>query len=168
MVLTLLLPARSLYKLHDVVTWDHIDVMCKLLLFTGSIVGYAYCMEFFVAYYGANPFERFAFLNRYFGPYWWASWTMFTCNVIMPQLMWVRAFRRNIYTVFFVAMCANAGMWFERFVIFVISLHRDFSPVRLAYVLPDLGGCFHVYRLTRDLLHPLSIVHPLPSHGGDV
>jgi Ni/Fe-hydrogenase subunit HybB-like protein len=128
MVLTLMLPARSLYKLQDVVTWDHIDVMCKLLLLTGSIVGYAYCMEFFVAFYGANPFERFAFLNRYFGPYWCVSWAMFFCNVIAPQLMWVRAFRRNWAIVYFCAMCANAGMWFERFVIFVISLHRDFLP----------------------------------------
>jgi Ni/Fe-hydrogenase subunit HybB-like protein len=110
MVLTLMLPARSLYGLHDVFDWDHIDVMCKLLLLTGSIVGYSYCMEFFVAFYGTNPFERFAFLNRYFGPYWWASWTMFSCNVIMPQLMWVRAFRRNWAMVFFVSMCANTGM----------------------------------------------------------
>ena len=128
MVLTLLMPARSIYKLHDVITWNHIDVMCKIILLTGSIVGYAYTMEFFVAYYGANPFERFAFINRYFGPYWWASWSMFTCNVIMPQLFWVRAFRRNIITVLFVSMCVNAGMWFERFVIFVISLTRDFLP----------------------------------------
>jgi Ni/Fe-hydrogenase subunit HybB-like protein len=128
MVLTLLLPARSIYKLHDVITWNHIDVMCKIILLTGSIVGYAYTMEFFVAYYGANPYERFAFINRYFGPFWWASWSMFTCNVIMPQLFWVRAFRRNLITVFFVCMCVNAGMWFERFVIFVISLHRDFLP----------------------------------------
>jgi Ni/Fe-hydrogenase subunit HybB-like protein len=128
MVLTLLMPARSIYKLHDVITWNHIDVMCKIILLTGSIVGYAYSMEFFVAYYGANPYERFAFINRYFGPYWWASWSMFTCNVIMPQLFWVRAFRRNIITVLFVSMCVNAGMWFERFVIFVISLSRDFLP----------------------------------------
>ena len=128
MVLTLLMPARSIYKLHDVITWNHIDVMCKIILLTGSIVGYAYSMEFFVAYYGANPFERFAFINRYFGPYWWASWSMFTCNVIMPQLFWVRAFRRNVITVLFVAMCVNCGMWFERFVIFVISLTRDFLP----------------------------------------
>jgi Ni/Fe-hydrogenase subunit HybB-like protein len=128
MVLTLLIPARSIYKLHDVITWNHIDVMCKIILLTGSIVGYAYSMEFFVAYYGANPFERFAFINRYFGPYWWASWSMFTCNVIMPQLFWVRAFRRNVITVIFVSMCVNCGMWFERFVIFVISLHRDFLP----------------------------------------
>jgi Ni/Fe-hydrogenase subunit HybB-like protein len=128
MVLTLMMPARSIYRLHDVVTWNHIDVMCKIILLTGSIVGYAYTMEFFVAFYGTNPFERFAFINRYFGPYWWASWSMFTCNVLMPQLFWVRAFRRNVITVYFVCMAVNAGMWFERFVIIVISLHRDFLP----------------------------------------
>jgi Ni/Fe-hydrogenase subunit HybB-like protein len=128
MVLTLMLPARSIYKLHDVFTWNHIDVMCKIILLTGSIVGYAYIMEFFVAFYGANPFERFAFINRYFGPYWWAAWSMFTCNVIMPQLFWVRAFRRNLITVFFVCMCVNAGMWYERFVIIAVSLTRDFLP----------------------------------------
>jgi len=128
MVLTLMLPARSIYKLHDVFTWNHIDVMCKIILLTGSIVGYAYTMEFFVAFYGANPFERFAFINRYFGPYWWAAWSMFTCNVIIPQLFWVRAFRRNLLTVFFVCMCVNAGMWYERFVIIAVSLTRDFLP----------------------------------------
>jgi Ni/Fe-hydrogenase subunit HybB-like protein len=128
MVLTLMLPARSIYKLHDVFTWNHIDVMCKIILLTGSIVGYAYTMEFFVAFYGANPFERFAFINRYFGPYWWAAWSMFTCNVIIPQLFWVRAFRRNLITVFFVCMCVNAGMWYERFVIIAVSLTRDFLP----------------------------------------
>ncbi|MBV8899308.1 MAG: polysulfide reductase NrfD, partial [Verrucomicrobia bacterium] len=128
MVLTLMMPARSLYHLEDVFTWNHIDVMCKIILLTGSIVGYAYIMEWFVAYYGANSFERYAFINRYFGPYWWASWSMFTCNVIIPQLFWVRAFRRNVITVFFVSMCVNAGMWFERFVIIVLSLHRDFLP----------------------------------------
>jgi Ni/Fe-hydrogenase subunit HybB-like protein len=128
MVLTLMLPARSIYKLHDVFTWNHIDVMCKIILLTGSIVGYAYTMEFFVAFYGANPFERFTFINRYFGPYWWAAWSMFTCNVIMPQLFWVRAFRRNLLTVFFVCMCVNAGMWYERFVIIAVSLTRDFLP----------------------------------------
>ena len=128
MVLTLMMPARAIYRLHDVFTWNHIDVMCKIILLTGSIVGYAYVMEWFVAYYGGNSFERYAFINRYFGPYWWASWSMFVCNVVIPQLFWVRAFRRNVITVFFVSMCVNAGMWFERFVIIVISLHRDFLP----------------------------------------
>jgi molybdopterin-containing oxidoreductase family membrane subunit len=104
MVLTLLIPARSLYQLHDIITWNHIDVMCKIILLTGSMVGYSYLMEFFVAYYGTNPYERFIFLNRYFGPYWWCGFGMFTCNVLMPQLFWVRAFRRNIITVYFVAV----------------------------------------------------------------
>lgn len=103
MVLTLLIPARALYKLHDVITWNHIDVMCKITLLTGSMVGYSYCMEFFVAYYGADPFERYIFLNRYFGPYWWVGYSMFIGNVLMPQLFWVRAFRRNVWTVYFVA-----------------------------------------------------------------
>jgi Ni/Fe-hydrogenase subunit HybB-like protein len=128
MVLTLLIPARSLYQLHDIITWNHIDVMCKIILLTGSMVGYSYLMEFFVAYYGTNPYERFIFLNRYFGPYWWCGFGMFTCNVLMPQLFWVRAFRRNIITVYFVAMCVNVGMWFERFAIIALSLHRDFLP----------------------------------------
>jgi Ni/Fe-hydrogenase subunit HybB-like protein len=128
MVLTLMMPARELYKLHDVFTWNHIDVMCKIILLTGSIVGYAYTMEVFVAWYSANEFERYAFLNRYFGPYWWFAWTMFFCNVISPQLFWVRAFRRNWFTVFLVSNLVNAGMWFERFVIIVTSIHRDYLP----------------------------------------
>ncbi len=128
MVLALVIPARALYRLHDVITWNHIDVMCKIILLTGSFVGYSYCMEFFVAYYGANPFERFIFLNRYFGPYWWVGWSMFTCNVIIPQLFWVRAFRRNGWIVYFVCLCVTAGMWCERFAIIAVSLHRDFLP----------------------------------------
>lgn len=128
MVLTLLIPSRALFKLHDVITWNHIDVMCKITLLTGSMVGYSYIMEFFVAYYGADPFERYIFLNRYFGPYWWVGYGMFIGNVLMPQLFWVRAFRRNVWTVYLVAMCANAGMWFERFAIIAVSLHRDFLP----------------------------------------
>ena len=142
--------------------------MCKLLLVTGSIVGYAYSMEFFVAFYGANPFERFAFLNRYFGPYWWASWTMFTCNVIMPQLIWVRAFRRNWAIVFFVSMCANAGMWFERFVIFRYLTAPGFFTVRVAHVLPDLGRRIHFHWNTRNLPDPLPAIYPLSSDGCDV
>jgi molybdopterin-containing oxidoreductase family membrane subunit len=102
--------------------------MCKIILLTGSMVGYSYFMEFFVAYYGANTYERFIFLNRYFGPYWWVGFGMFACNVIMPQLFWVRAFRRNVVTVYFVAMCVNVGMWYERFAIIAVSLHRDFLP----------------------------------------
>lgn len=128
MVLTLMLPARAIYGLHDLITAKHVDNMAKIILLTGSIVGYAYLMEVFIAWYGANEFERYAFWNRAFGPYSWAYWTMISLNVISPQLFWFRRFRYNIYVVFAVCMCVNAGMWFERFVIIVTSLHRDFLP----------------------------------------
>ncbi len=135
MVLTIMLPARAIYGLHDLITDDHVDKMCKIILLTGSIVGYAYAMEFFIAWYGANPFEQYAFLNRAFGPYWWAYWSMIFCNVAAPQLFWFRYFRRHVLWVFIVCMFVNAGMWFERFVIIVTSLHRDF--------LPSSWGMFH-------------------------
>ena len=86
--------------------------MCKIILLTGSMVGYSYFMEFFVAYYGANPFERFIFLNWYSDPIGGSGTGCCTCNVIIPQLFWIRAFRRNIITVYFVAMCVNVGMWY--------------------------------------------------------
>ena len=90
MVLTLLIPFREIYNLHDLVTDKHIDNMCKIILLTGSLVGYAYSMEFFIAWYSGNPFEIYAFTNRAFGPYWWAYWAMITCNVAAPQLFWFK------------------------------------------------------------------------------
>jgi molybdopterin-containing oxidoreductase family membrane subunit len=90
MVLTLLIPLRSMCKLEDVITMRHIDVMCKVTLATGSIVGYAYMMEFFIAWYSGNIMERFHFINRAMGPYWWGYWTMLTCNVFVPQLFWFK------------------------------------------------------------------------------
>ena len=129
MVLTLLVPARAIYKLHDIITPQHIDKMAKIILLTGSIVGYAYAMEFFVAWYSGNQFEKYAFYNRVFGPYWWYWWVgMLFCNTVAPQLFWFKKFRFNIYVVYFVCMCVNAGMWFERFIIIVGGLHRDFLP----------------------------------------
>lgn len=142
MVLTLMLPARAIYGLQDLITDRHIDVMCKIILFTGSIVGYAYCMEFFTAAYSGNPYEQWVFLrnrmadpyifskifNVPVAPYWWAYWAMMTLNVLSPQVFWMRWARTNIYMVFAICMCVNAGMWFERFVIIVTSLHRDFVP----------------------------------------
>lgn len=129
MVLTILLPARLIYpQLKDVITPQHVDKMAKIILLTGSIVGYAYLMELFVAWYGANPYERAAFWNRAFGPYWWAYWAMMTCNVISPQLFWSAKNRANLWVVFGVCMMVNAGMWFERFVIIVTSLAQDFLP----------------------------------------
>ncbi|MFZ4693633.1 MAG: NrfD/PsrC family molybdoenzyme membrane anchor subunit [Verrucomicrobiia bacterium] len=136
MVLTLLLPARAIFGLHDLITAKHIDNMCKIILLTGSIVGYAYTMEFFIAWYSGNPFEQFAFINRATGPYWWAYWAMISCNVLAPQFFWFKRCRRNIWIIFFVVMCVNAGMWFERFVIIVTSLHRDFLPSSWGYFQP--------------------------------
>jgi Ni/Fe-hydrogenase subunit HybB-like protein len=129
MVLFLLIPARALYPtMKDLITIRHIDNMAKILLATGMMVGFAYSMEFFIAWYGGNKFELFAFENRGFGPYWWAYWTMILCNVVSPQLFWSKKCRTNVYVVFFVCCCVTVGMWFERFVIIVTSLHRAFLP----------------------------------------
>ncbi len=129
MVLTIMIPARIIYpQLHDVITPQHVDKMAKIILLTGSIVGYAYLMELFIAWYSANPFERAAFWNRAFGPYWWAYTCMMTCNVISPQIFWSKRARHSTLIVFIVCMFVNAGMWFERFVIIVTSLAQDFLP----------------------------------------
>ncbi len=128
MVLTIMIPARKIYGLHDVITPQHVDKMCKIILLTGSIVGYAYCMEFFIAAYSANGFEKAAFLNRAFGSYNAYYWTMFSCNVFIPQLFWFKWCRTNIFVVYFVCMGVNIGMWFERFVIIVSSISQDFLP----------------------------------------
>jgi molybdopterin-containing oxidoreductase family membrane subunit len=145
MVLTILIPARILYpQLKDLITPQHIDRMCKIILLTGSLVGYAYAMEFFIAWYGGNPYEQWLFLrNRladpliftkllhwaaYPAPYWWAYWCMIFCNVFSHQVFWFKKCRYNLWVVFAVIMCVNAGMWFERFVIIVTSLANDFMP----------------------------------------
>jgi Ni/Fe-hydrogenase subunit HybB-like protein len=137
MVLTLLIPLRSVFKLHDIITMRHIDVMCKVTLATGSIVGYAYGMEFFIAWYSGNPYEGYQFINRALGPYWWGYWTMIICNVAVPQLFWFRRFRHNLVVVFVISILVNIGMWFERFVIIVISLHRDYLPSAWGYFSPS-------------------------------
>jgi len=105
----------------------HIDNMAKVTLLTGCIVGYAYAMEFFVAWYSGSLYEQYAFVNRAFGPYWWAYWSMVTCNVFIPQLLWFRSIRYNVAILFIISIFVNIGMWFERFVI-VITLTRDFLP----------------------------------------
>jgi len=128
MVLTLLIPLRSICGLQEVITVRHVELMCKVITATGSIVGYAYGMEFFIAWYGGNPYELYAFKNRAFGPYWWAYWSMITCNVVSPQLFWFKWCRTNVVFVFIVSIFVNIGMWFERFVIIVTSLHRDYLP----------------------------------------
>ena len=136
MVLTLILPLRKLFKLEEVITVRHVELMCKVTLATGSIVGYAYAMEFFIAWYSGNPYERYTFMNRAFGPYGWAYWIMISCNVLVPQLFWSKKIRTNMIIVFILSIFVNIGMWFERFVIVVTSLHRDFMPSNWGYYKP--------------------------------
>ncbi len=128
MVLTLMLIARKVMNLEDYITLGHIESMNKVIILTGSIVGVAYTTEFFVAWYSGNVYEQYAFVNRAFGPYWWAYWSMMTCNVISPQLFWFRKLRRSVLFTFIMSIIINIGMWFERFVIIVTSLHRDYIP----------------------------------------
>jgi len=129
MVLTLMIPMSYIYpSLKHLITPEHIDKMCKIILFTGSLVGYAYLMELFIAWYGGNFFERAAFYNRAFGPYWWCYWSMKFCNVVAPQIFWFPSMRRNLWVIMVTCMLVNAGMWFERFVIIGTTLARDFMP----------------------------------------
>jgi len=128
MVLTLAIPLRKFYGLEDFVTAKHLENMGKVLLATSLIVVYGYGMEAFMAFYSANPIERFVSANRMFGPYGWIYWLLLFCNLVTPQLMWFKRFRTSVGWLFAVAMVVNVGMWLERFVIVVGSLHRDFIP----------------------------------------
>ncbi|MBM4061733.1 MAG: hydrogenase [Planctomycetes bacterium] len=138
MVLTLMIPARRWFGLQELITLNHLDNVAKILLLTGTMVGYAYAMEFFIAWYSGVEYEQFAFLNRAFGPYAWAYWIMVTCNVISPQFFWFRKLRRNPAVLFVLSIFVNIGMWFERFVITVTSLHRDFLPSSWGMFSPTL------------------------------
>jgi molybdopterin-containing oxidoreductase family membrane subunit len=138
MVLTLTIVARKVMNLEDYITLRHVDVMCKLLLLTSGIVALSYGTEFFTAFYSGNPYERFLFLNRAMGPFAWAYWTMVTCNVLVPQLLWFRGVRHRVGIVFLLSLLVNVGMWFERFVIIVTSLHRDFLPSSWATYRPTI------------------------------
>lgn len=128
MVLTLMLVARKMMNFEDYITRAHLTAMCKILVFTGTIVGLAYMTELFIAWYSGSNYEMFVFNNRMGGPFAWAYWTMFSCNVISPQLLWFRKVRENLVLLFILSIVINVGMWFERFVIIVTSLHRDFLP----------------------------------------
>ena len=129
MVLTLLIPLRKMYGLENIITMHHIENMAKIMLVTGMIVVYGYACEAFFGWYSGNGYERFMLINRTWkGPMAWSYWMLLLCNFIVPQLMWAKRFRRNIPVVFLVCMFVNVGMWLERFVIIVTSLHRDFIP----------------------------------------
>lgn len=136
MVLTLMIVARVVMGLEKYITIGHLEAMAKVITLTGSLVGIAYITEFFIAYYSGYNYEQFHFLNRAFGPYNWAWVMMMSCNVIIPQLFWIQKLRRNPMIIWILSIFVNIGMWFERFVIIVLSLHRDFLPSSWAMYQP--------------------------------
>ncbi len=138
MVVTLMVVARKVYNLENLITIDHLEKMNVVILVTGTIVGFAYITEFFIAWYSGVVYEQYAFLNRAFGPYAWAYWLMMTCNLVSPQLFWFKKLRRSIPVMFALSIVVNIGMWFERFVITVTSLHRDYLPSSWDYFSPTL------------------------------
>jgi Ni/Fe-hydrogenase subunit HybB-like protein len=151
MVVTLAVPARQFFGLKRIITIEHLELMNKVLIATGLLVGYAYGMEFFVAWYSGNEYEGFTFVNRAFGPYAWAYWTMITCNVVSPQLHWFKKVRTSPVATLLIGMVINVGMWFERFVIICTSLARDFLPSSWGYFIPTtfdymtLAGSFGLF-----------------------
>ena len=138
MVLTVMVPARSIFGLKNILTDAHIEAMCKIIIATGSMVGFGYGVEFFTAWYSGNLYEQFAFLNRALGPYSWAYWIMITCNVITPQLFWMKKFRSSPWLIVITCIAVNIGMWFERFVIVVTSLSRSMVPSSWDYFKPTI------------------------------
>jgi len=190
-VLTLMIIARKTMRIEDYLTLNHIDAMTKLVLVTSGMVMLAYATEFFTALYSGSEYERFVFLNRAIGPMAWAYWIMVSCNVLVPQLFWFRRFRRNLAVVFIATIFINIGMWFERFVIIVTSLHRDFLPsswagymptsVEVATLLGSFGLFFTCFLLFCRFLpviamaevkgvlgvgRPKGAKKRIPSHGG--
>ena len=156
MVLTLLLILRKAFKLEAYIHTKHVEYMNIVIITTGSIVGVAYITELFISWYSGVEYEQYAFLNRATGPYWWSYWAMMTCNVISPQLFWSKKLRTNLTFTFIMSIIINIGMWFERFVIIVTSIHRDFLPSSWSYFYPswvDIGvfmgtiGLFFVFFL---------------------
>jgi molybdopterin-containing oxidoreductase family membrane subunit len=128
MVLTLAIPLRKFYGLENFITMRHLRNMAKVMLATGLIVGYGYMMEAFMAWYSANSYEQYMIGNRMTGPYGFMYWMLILCNIAIPQLLWIRRIRSNVALLFIISIIVNIGMWLERFVIIVTSLHRDFLP----------------------------------------
>lgn len=145
MVLTLALPLRKIYGLEDFITDRHVNNMAKVMLATGLVVVYGYIMEAFVAWYNGNIYETSMFLNRLTGPYWPAYALLLLCNAVIPQLLWWKKFRTNVVVLWIISIVINIGMWLERFVIIVTSLHRDYLPSSWGMFIPtkwDLGTYF--------------------------
>ncbi len=128
MVITLAIPMRKLFHLEDVLTMRHLDCMAKVMLGTGLIVAYGYSMEAFMSWYSGSFYERFMYWNRITGPYGWSYAMLIACNIAIPQLLWIRKVRLNLLFLWVLSLVINVGMWLERFVIVVTSLHRDWLP----------------------------------------
>jgi molybdopterin-containing oxidoreductase family membrane subunit len=128
MLIILLEPIRQYYKMQEIITLRHIDMCCRFTLLMALFVTYIYGMEFFIAYYGGNPNERYTFYDRVHGPYWLTWWAMMFCNCIVPQAFWIKSVRRNAWLAFGLVIFPSVGMWLERFIIIVSSVHRDFLP----------------------------------------
>ena len=133
MVITILVPLRRAYHLERYIQVRHFENLAKVCLLTGLIVAYAYGVEFLMAWYSGNPFERASFYNRAFGDYWWATWIMLSCNVFVPQLLWFKKLRTNLSVLFVVSILINVGMWFERWVIIVTGLSHEYEPWQWTY-----------------------------------
>ena len=143
MVVTLMVIARKVYRLEDLITINHLEKMNIIILLTGTMVGFAYITEFFIAWYSGVQYEQYVFFDvRATGPYAWAYWTMMFCNLVAPQVFWFKRFRRSIPVMFALSIVVNIGMWFERFVIVVTSLHRDFLPSSWDYYTPTMVDVF--------------------------
>ena len=163
MVLTLLIITRQTMHLERYITTNHLEAMAKVILLTGSLVGYAYATEFFNAWYAGNVYERFHFINRATGPYAWCFYLMVLCNVLTPQLLWWKRARRSVALLFVVSILVNVGMWFERFVIIVVGLHRNFLPSAWGMFYPtvfDIGILIGVFGLFFSLF--LLFIRALP------
>ena len=142
MVSTLIIVMRRMFRLEHLITNNHLELMNKIIIATSLMVGYAYAVELFMAWYSGLATERYVFMNRALGPYAWAYWTMVICNVVIPQFLWIRKIRRSALLMYPVVILINVGMWFERFVIVVTSLHRDYLPSSWDYFAPtwlDVG-----------------------------
>jgi Ni/Fe-hydrogenase subunit HybB-like protein len=164
MVLTLAIPIRRIYHLENYITMRHIDNMCKVMLTTGLIVGYGYALELFMAWYSANEFEKFVMFNtRMVGPYAWSYWMLILCNILIPQLMWIKSMRQNLLVVWLVSNVVSVGMWLERFVIIVVSLHRDFVPASWGYYMPTrYDWMFYIGTLGFFLMMMMLFVRGVP------
>jgi molybdopterin-containing oxidoreductase family membrane subunit len=138
MVLTLMIPVRKFYGLDDIITMRHLNNMAKVTLATGLIVAYGYEMEAFFSYFSADKYERFMIWNRMTGPYWWSYWTLIFCNIITPQFLWSKKIRTSPGILWIISLIVNVGMWLERFVIVVTSLHRDFLPSSWGIYVPTV------------------------------